>query len=59
MILLGKAGEGDREAVEGAGPRAVRAVAPSTTQRVVPLPHVATLVGEDQMRLRTASAKRA
>ena len=59
MILPREAGEGDREAVEGVRLGAVRAAAPSITLRVVPLPHVATLVGEDQMRLRTASVKRA
>ena len=41
MILPGKpgaAGEGDREAVEGATPDTVRGSAPSTILRMVPLP---------------------
>jgi hypothetical protein len=39
------AGEGDREAVEGATPPPGGSLAPSTTLRVVPLPRSASLYG--------------
>ncbi len=39
------AGEGDREAVEGATPTTCGSLAPSTTLRVVPLPRSAVLRG--------------
>jgi hypothetical protein len=44
------AGEGDREAVEGATPSAEPGLAPSTTLRVVPLPRPAD-VGVEGGRL--------
>ncbi len=44
-ILPCNAGEGDREAVEGATPDPVRSPAPSTTLRAVPLPRSASLLG--------------